>query len=150
MTSRHELGILERDQCLDLLQTVRVGRVIFTEHALPAVQPVNFRIWHGDIVIRVPEGAKLATPSGNLVVAFESDELDPDLHAGWSVTVVGHAQLITDVGDLVELSGLFLRPWIDGRRDYFVRIRTEKVTGRRLSAVARQPVSSPVGIAFSG
>jgi hypothetical protein len=31
----------------------------------------------------------------------------------------------------VELSGTFLKPWVDGRRDHFVRIRTEKMTGRR-------------------
>ncbi len=134
MTPRHDLEILEREQCLDLLQTARVGRLIFTEHALPAVQPVNFQLWHGDIVIRVASGTKLAAAVGNLVVAFETDELDPDLRTGWSVTVVGHAQLVTDVADLVELSGLFLQPWDDGRRDYFVRIRTEKVTGRRLRA----------------
>jgi hypothetical protein len=134
MALRHELEILGQDQCLDLLRTVRVGRLVFTEQALPAVQPVNFRVWQGDIVIRVASGAKLAAAVGNLVVAFETDELDPDLHTGWSVTVVGHAQRITDVGDLVELSGLFLQPGDDGRRDYFVRIRTEKVTGRRLRA----------------
>jgi len=132
MALRHELEILGQDQCLDLLRTVRVGRLVFTERALPAVQPVNFRVWQGDIVIRVGSGAKLAAAVGNLVVAFETDELDPDLRTGWSVTVVGHAQRITDVGDLVELSGLFLQPWDDGRRDYFVRIRTEKVTGRRM------------------
>jgi len=150
MTWRRELEILERDQCLDLLPTVRIGRVIFTEHALPVVEPVNFLLWQGDIVIRVPDGAKLATSSGNLVVAVEIDELDPDLRTGWSVTVVGHAQLITDVGDLVELSRLFLQPWLDGRREYFVRIRTEKVTGRRVSVLADQPVSLPVGVASGG
>ncbi|MGH3959940.1 pyridoxamine 5'-phosphate oxidase family protein [Mycobacterium sp.] len=134
MPPRHKLEIVERDQCLDLLQTVRVGRLVFTEHALPAVQPVNFRMWQGDIVIRVAGGEKLAAAVGNLVVAFQADELDPDLRTGWSVTVIGHAQLITDVDDLVELSGIFLQPWVDGRRDYFVRIRTEKVTGRLLRA----------------
>ena len=134
MTPRHDLEILEREQCLDLLHSARVGRLIFTEHALPAVQPVNFQLWHGDIVIRVASGTKLAAAVGNLVVAFETDELDPDLRTGWSVTGVGHAQLITDVADLVELSGLFLQPWDDGRRDYFLRIRIEKVTGRRLRA----------------
>jgi hypothetical protein len=40
--------------------------------------------------------------------------------------------VITDMPDLVELSGIFSRPRIGGRHDYFVRIRTEKVTGRRL------------------
>lgn len=132
MTVRQQLEVLDREQCLDLLDTVRVGRLVFTEDALPAVQPVNFRLHRGDVVIRVAGGAKLTAATGNAVVAFEADELDPDLRAGWSVTVVGHADLITDVTELVELSGTFLQPWVDGRRDHFVRIRTEKVTGRRL------------------
>lgn len=134
MTPRHEFEILERDRCLELLHMVRVGRLVFTEHALPAIQPVNFRAWRGDVVIRIAGGAKLAAAVGNQVVAFEADELDSDLRAGWSVTVVGHAELITDVDELVELSGVFLRPWVDGRRDYFVRIRAERVTGRLLRA----------------
>lgn len=132
MTVRQQLEVLDRERCLDLLDTVRVGRLVFTEDALPAVQPVNFRLHRGDVVIRVAGGAKLTAATGNAVVAFEADELDPDLRAGWSVTVVGHADLITDVSELVELSGTFLQPWVDGRRDHFVRIRAEKVTGRRL------------------
>lgn len=132
MAPKQVFDILDRKQSLDLLQTVQVGRLVFTEHALPAVQPVNFRLWRGDVVIRVAGGWKVAVAARNIVVAFEADELDAELCTGWSVTVVGHAQLITDVDDLVELSGTFLEPWVDGRRDYFVRIKTEKLTGRRL------------------
>ncbi|OBB76369.1 pyridoxamine 5'-phosphate oxidase family protein [Mycobacterium sp. 852014-52144_SCH5372336] len=131
MTKGQELEILNRRQCLDLLGGVRVGRLVFTEDALPAVQPVNFRLWHDDVVIRVAGGPKLAAATDNQVVAFQADELDADLRTGWSVTVVGHAEPITDVDELVELSGTFLQPWVDGRRDHFVRIRTEKMTGRR-------------------
>jgi nitroimidazol reductase NimA-like FMN-containing flavoprotein (pyridoxamine 5'-phosphate oxidase superfamily) len=131
MSKGQELEVLNRRQCLDLLQGVRVGRLVFTEDALPAVQPVNFRLWRNDLAIRVAGGAKLAAAAHGVVVAFEADELDPDLRTGWSVTVVGHAQPITDVNELVELSGTFLQPWVDGRRDHFVRIRTEKMTGRR-------------------
>ena len=130
MSKGQELEVLNRRQCLDLLQGVRVGRLVFTEDALPAVQPVNFRLWRNDLAIRVAGGAKLAAAAHNVVVAFEADELDPDLRTGWSVTVVGQAQPITDVDELVELSGTFLQPWVDGRRDHFVRIRTEKMTGR--------------------
>ena len=150
MSKGQELEVLNRRQCLDLLQGVRVGRLVFTEDGLPTVQPVNFRLWRNDLAIRVAGGAKLAAAAHNVVVAFEADELDPDLRTGWSVTVVGHAQPITDVDELVELSGTFLQPWVDGRRDHFVRIRTEKVTGRRLRApvddqpTAQQP--SQVGV----
>ncbi|MET0993803.1 MAG: pyridoxamine 5'-phosphate oxidase family protein [Mycobacterium sp.] len=150
MPQRQELEDLDREQCLELLQTVRVGRLVFTEDALPAVQPVNFRLWHGHVVVRIGGGAKLAAAARNLVVGFQADELDPDLRTGWSVTVVGHAQGITDASELVELAGTFSQPWVDGRRDHFVRIRTEQVTGRRLRApVDVQPTEQqpcPVGV----
>lgn len=140
MTDRQRLEVLDRERCLGLLETVRVGRLVFTEDALSAVQPVNFRMHQERVVVRVAGGAKLAAATGNTVVAFQADELDRDLRNGWSVTVVGHANLITDVTELVELSGTFLQPWVDGRRDHFIRIETEKVTGRRLHApVPAQP-----------
>src|SRR3954462_2933116 len=109
--------------------------MVFTEDALPAVQPVNFRMWQGNVVIRVAGGPKLAAAARNLVVAFQADELDADLHAGWSITVVGRTQRITDVSELVQLPGTFLQPRVDGQRDHFVLIRTEKVTGRRLRSI---------------
>ena len=132
MSDRQQLEVLDRQQCLALLQTVRVGRLVFTEGALPAVQPVNFRIYRDNVVIRVAGGAKLAAATNNCIVAFQADELDADLRKGWSVTVVGHAALIVDVADLVEVAGVWLQPWVQGPREHFVRIRTEQVTGRRL------------------
>ena len=139
MSQPQELEVLDRERCLELLASVRVGRLVFTEDALPAVQPVNYRLWRDDVVIRIAGGAKLSAAERNIVVAFEADELDPDLRTGWSVTVVGHAQRITDVSELVELAGTFLQPWVNGRRDHFVRIRTEKVTGRRLRIAVGSP-----------
>jgi nitroimidazol reductase NimA-like FMN-containing flavoprotein (pyridoxamine 5'-phosphate oxidase superfamily) len=117
MPDQQQLEVLDRQQCLALLHTVRVGRLVFTEGALPAVQPVNFRIYHDDVVIRVAGGGKLAAATRNSIVAFQADELDADLREGWSVTVVGHASLIVDVDDLVEVAGVWLQPWAPGRRE---------------------------------
>jgi nitroimidazol reductase NimA-like FMN-containing flavoprotein (pyridoxamine 5'-phosphate oxidase superfamily) len=132
MPKGQELDVLSRRQCLDLLQRVRVGRLVFTEDALPAVQPVNFRVSHDDVIIRVAGGGKLSAAAGHQVVAFQADELDPDLRTGWSVTVVGHAEPNTDIDELVKVAGTFVQPWVDGRRDHFVRIRTERITGRQI------------------
>ena len=144
MSSLQDLEVLDRERSLELLQRVAVGRLIFTERALPAVRPVDFRWWRGDVVIRIADPAMLAAASGNRVVAFEADELDADSRCGWSVTVVGHAQVVTEVPDLIELAGRFSRPQVGARRDYFVRVRTEKVTGRRLGRDAddRQQILS--------
>ena len=133
MLDRQQLEVLDHEECLKLLGSVRVGRLVFTENALPAVHPVNFRLHYGDVAIRVAGGAKLEAAARNYVVAFQADDLEPDLRLGWTVTVVGHAERITDNDELDELSGTFLQPWVDGRRDHFVRIRSEKVTGRRLA-----------------
>jgi len=127
-----ELDLRYREEWMKLVRTASVGRLIFTEQALPAVHLVDFRWWRGDVVIRITDPAVLAAASRNRIVAFETDELDADLQCGWSVTVVGHAQVITEVPDLMELSTIFPRPAIGGRCDYFVRIKTEKVTGRQL------------------
>ena len=132
MSDRQHLEVLDRQQCLALLGTVRVGRLVFTEGALPAVQPVNFRIHGEDVVIRVAGGGKLLAAAHNSIVAFQADELDTELRAGWSVTVVGHAGVIVEVDELVEVSGIWLQPWVEGRRDHFIRVKTEQVTGRRL------------------
>lgn len=132
MAKRADLEVLNRVQCLDLLHTVRVGRLVFTEEALPAVQPVNFRMHQGHVVIRIDGGGKLAAATERSVVAFQADDLDRDLLEGWSVTVVGHAEPIRDVGELVEMTDAWPQPWVQGRRDHIVRILTERVTGRRL------------------
>ena len=139
MSDRRQLEVLDRAQCLGLLGTVRVGRFVCTEDGLPTVQPVNFRMCGDEPVIRVAGGTKLRAAVGNAVVAFEADELDADLRTGWSVTVVGHASVVTDVRELVELSGIWLQPWVGGRRDHFIRIRAEKVTGRLLACAAAHP-----------
>ena len=69
--------------------SVPVGRIAYTRQALPAVEPVNFALDRGDIVVKTDEGSKLAAATRNAVVAFEADCVEPDEHAGWSVTVVG-------------------------------------------------------------
>ncbi|MFI6802128.1 pyridoxamine 5'-phosphate oxidase family protein [Streptosporangium canum] len=47
-----ELQVLTREECLDLLSAAPIGRIVFTDHALPAVQPVNFHLNDQAIVIR--------------------------------------------------------------------------------------------------
>lgn len=123
---------LPAGECLRLLATAPVGRIIYTRQALPAVEPVNFAMHGGNIVIRTGAGGKLAAAIRQTVVAFEADDLDPAARSGWSVTVVGHCQEVTGAGEIGELHKLGLRPWAPGAEGYFIRIRPGIVTGRRL------------------
>jgi hypothetical protein len=44
---------LTRGQSLCLLASVRLGRIVFTHRALPAIRPVNHILDGEDIVIRI-------------------------------------------------------------------------------------------------
>ena len=123
---------LSRAECLRLLATASIGRISYTRQALPAVEPVNFGLQDGAIVIRTDAGGKLAAATRLAVVAFEADDLDPVLRSGWSVTVIGRCEEVTDAGDVAGLDRLGLESWAPGTRNHFIRIVPAIVTGRRL------------------
>jgi len=128
------LEILDEDECRALLSRAEIGRIVFTHHALPAVQPVNFAVTGGDIVIRTSRASRLAKAAADTIVAFEIDEFDTAAKTGWSVVAVGPARHVGDPGDAAALAALPLQSWAPGDRDYFIRIRPELITGRRIGA----------------
>ncbi len=126
------LDELTRDECLRLLASVPVGRIVYTRRAMPAVELVNFALDGGDIVVRTDGSGKLAAATRGAVVAFEADTLDASQHRGWSVTAVGHSREVTDPADLARLRETGPRPWAPSEREHFIRITPGILTGRRL------------------
>ncbi|MEU7863974.1 pyridoxamine 5'-phosphate oxidase family protein [Nonomuraea sp. NPDC049141] len=124
------LQVLSHEECMRLLPSCPIGRIVFTDRALPAVQPVNFCLDGEDIVIRTAAGSKLAAATRNAVVAFEVDDFDSGERTGWSVTVVGYAR-VADDSQVARLERLPLTPWAhDG--DHFIVVTTVEATGRRI------------------
>ena len=134
---------LSRNECLTLMASVPVGRIVYTQRALPAVELVNFALDEGDIVIKTDGSGKLAAATRGAVVAFEADQLDLADQSGWSVTAVGPSSEVTDPGELARLRTIGLKPWAPGERDHFIRISAVMLNGRRLrtngTQLARQP-----------
>lgn len=127
------LSTLDRASCLSLLGTQRLGRVVFTHRALPAILPVNFLLDPAGVVLRIRPGSALATLADGAVVAFQTDSVDGATGSGWSVTVVGRAEEVTDPA-LRRRAEDQLVPWAGAPRDRVVVISLEQVTGRRLMA----------------
>jgi nitroimidazol reductase NimA-like FMN-containing flavoprotein (pyridoxamine 5'-phosphate oxidase superfamily) len=134
-SSPTSLTALSREECLRLLATVPIGRLVFTRRALPAIHPVNFVLDGASVIVRTAAGSKLAAAVNHAVVAFEADELDFETRTGWSVTVIGHSREITDAAELRRLRELPLDTWGPGPRDHIICIKAELVTGRRLEHV---------------
>jgi nitroimidazol reductase NimA-like FMN-containing flavoprotein (pyridoxamine 5'-phosphate oxidase superfamily) len=89
---------LTREGCLRLLGTAAVGRIVFTEAAMPAVEPVTYVLDGEAVVFHVPPGGTLAAATHDAVVGFQVDSIDPTTRAGWSVLGIGKAYEVTDPG----------------------------------------------------
>jgi uncharacterized protein len=131
-TDSPALEHLSPDECMRLMGSVAVGRIVYTRQALPAVELVNFALVDGDIVIRTSAEGKLAAATRGAVVAFEADTVDIDGHAGWSVTIVGQARAVSDAEEIGCLERVALTPWVPGSGGHFIRISPAIVNGRRV------------------
>src|SRR5437868_2616468 len=87
---------LDRDERLRLLATAAIGRVVFTDRALPAAQPVNYLLDGEEVVFRTGNGSKLAAATSRRVVEFGVDELDYLTQTGWTARGVGIAYEVVD------------------------------------------------------
>lgn len=86
---------LSAEECRRLLAEAVVGRVAFTDRALPAIAAVPCRLTPtGDLLLTVPGGSRLAGAMHDAVVAFQVD----DLAQGWTVTVVGEVRDVEPAG----------------------------------------------------
>jgi uncharacterized protein len=125
--------VLSAGECLRLLASVPVGRIVYTRKALPAVDLVDFTMDAGDIVIRTDADGTLAAATQHAVVAFEADELDSAGGRGWSVTAVGQSREVTDLRDITQLREKLVRRWSAVGGEHFIRITPGIVNGQRLA-----------------
>lgn len=127
------IEVLGELECWELLAAAKVGRVGVCIGAMPAIFPVNFVLDDEAVIFRTGEGTKLKAATNNAVVAFQCDQVDELEHTGWSVLGVGIAETVTEPEEAERLRHLPLWPWAGGRREAYVRVRLEFVSGRRIA-----------------
>ena len=136
----HEgIDVLDRTECYSLLGTQRLGRVAVRLTDELVILPVYYALLDGDIIFRTSGGTKLNAALLRTRVAFEVDHEEP----GWSVLVSGHAEEVRDTGERAAARACLGSRWPAGQRECIVRVRAEKVTGRRLRVLvtSRRPLT---------
>ncbi|MFI7065739.1 pyridoxamine 5'-phosphate oxidase family protein [Kribbella sp. NPDC050124] len=136
---RTGLEILDPAECLRLLQSMPVGRLVFTQRGLPAIRLVNFSVDGDTIVFASDDGEKFRAAVRGDVVAFEVDDVDLDRHVGWTVTCIGHLSVVP-ADEAARLRRVTpLRPWAPLHERRMVRLRAEELSGRRLLPWGQRP-----------
>jgi RimJ/RimL family protein N-acetyltransferase len=134
IVEQQSVTVLSREDSIQLLRSVPVGRIVFTHRAMPAITPVNFSVLdNGDVVIRTALGSRLSAATNDAVVAFEADSYDGVSHEAWSVVITGRAEHVVSDDELAAIDGALRAPWAAGDRGVVIRIGTEIVEGRRLT-----------------
>jgi hypothetical protein len=126
------LAILGRAECLQMLRSVPLGRLVYTRAGLPAVRLVNFVLDDDTMVFSTGHGDKFRAAERGDVVAFEADDVDLERHVGWTVTAIGHLSVVTDDEVDALRRALPLHPWVPMDDPQLVRLGIESVQGRRL------------------
>ena len=79
------LQVLDRSTCVELLQTVVIGRVAWVTASGDAiVVPVNFIVVDDGVVFRTAEGDKLDAAEAGRRLCFEADDVEPSRSGGVS------------------------------------------------------------------
>jgi nitroimidazol reductase NimA-like FMN-containing flavoprotein (pyridoxamine 5'-phosphate oxidase superfamily) len=126
------LETLSTEECETLLANHAFGRVAVWSGDHPAVLPVLYRLLDGDVVFRTAPGEKLIAATLGQEVVFEIDAVEPARRTGWSVNVVGRAEHIVDHNEKERAAQLGLEPWAGDYRNEYMRLRTKRVSGRRI------------------
>jgi nitroimidazol reductase NimA-like FMN-containing flavoprotein (pyridoxamine 5'-phosphate oxidase superfamily) len=136
-----DLVELDEAECLRLLAGGVIGRVVFTDAALPAAQPVTYLLDGEEVVFRTAGGSKLAAATRGAVVAFQVDEFDPHMRTGWTVLGIGEAYEVVVPERLAELAERMPEPWAPNRTAHTIVVPLQRLTGRRLVTVP--PAAEP-------
>jgi nitroimidazol reductase NimA-like FMN-containing flavoprotein (pyridoxamine 5'-phosphate oxidase superfamily) len=108
------------------------GRVGFLDHGELVVLQQNHVIDGQDPVFRTAHGSKLSAAEGQNLAAFEADHYDEQARTGWSVLVIGRAEMVYDEAEVQRLNSRGLHPWVTAvERPFWIRIRATSVSGRR-------------------
>ena len=133
--SRTWLEELDGQQCAELLAISWMGRLAVNVGDHPEIFPVNhaFDPLTGDIAFPSRTGTKLHAAIAAPWVAFEVDGVDGDDGSGWSVLVVGRAEEITNRHEIEHMIRLRKAGWALSEQSRWLRIRPQRITGRRIS-----------------
>jgi nitroimidazol reductase NimA-like FMN-containing flavoprotein (pyridoxamine 5'-phosphate oxidase superfamily) len=136
---------LEEDVCRQMLARCSFGRVAFgDDEAGLTILPVNCVCSDDAVLFRAQAGSALDRLGAGRVVAFEADQIDPIAESGWSVLVRGTATHLTDRQRIDALAQAAVHPWAPGRRDRWIEIHPQQITGRIIRRYRQIGDAAPV------
>jgi hypothetical protein len=120
--------------CEELLRAGVFGRLGVSAPDGPHVIPLNYAVIDDAVVVRTTPHGVAGRRGPGTVAAFEIDYVEYDGQRGWSVQARGPLEAVPEA-ELAHVAPAWVpRPWADGARPLFLRLRWTELTGRRIGA----------------
>jgi uncharacterized protein len=134
--------VLGEPECRELLAGATLGRLAFTDGALPVVVPVPYALHDEHVVLATRRGSAMAAAVRRAVVAFVVDSFGEAGQDGWAVTAVGPSRLVTRPSEVTALDRL-QRMWRVPIADRcYVAVRPDLLSGWRTAPPEVTPFHS--------
>ncbi|MGW3943437.1 pyridoxamine 5'-phosphate oxidase family protein [Streptomyces phaeochromogenes] len=117
-------------EALWLLEGSALGRLVYPQRDQTVLRPGRHAWEFGRLVVRTP-APSAAVPAS---ATYHVDELRAATGTGWTVTVAGRVDVITDPDEAAHYQRT-LAGWSHGPHDTLLRLHPKTVTGFRLTRV---------------
>jgi nitroimidazol reductase NimA-like FMN-containing flavoprotein (pyridoxamine 5'-phosphate oxidase superfamily) len=129
MSEDFRIEELPEQECWEILDRVRFGRLAMAPMGDPDIFPVNFLVDGSTILMRTAAGTKLADLVINSAVAVETDGQEGDV--AWSVIAKGRARMVDSFTETYAKDEKHLETWLPNEKPIYVEISVESISGRR-------------------
>ena len=138
VSDRRVLEPLSEAECMRLLASGGLGRLVYNSRYGPTAMPTVYRIEGESVVLGTwdpalfDEDLRTGIAHAEYQVAVEADQLDLEAREGWIVLVRGAAHHLDTEAERAPLIGAGLEPWIDGVAAHFIRVTPTSTWGNRV------------------
>jgi hypothetical protein len=140
VNARRVLERLGEAECMELLASGGMGRLVFNSRYGLTALPVVYKIDGGSIVLGTwdpvfDEDLRTGIAYADYHVAVEADQIDQQAREGWIVLARGAAHHLDTEAERTPFINAGLEPWVEDVSSHFIRVSPTSIFGVR----TRQP-----------
>src|SRR6202035_3719338 len=138
VSARRAVERLDEPECMELLSTAKIGRLVYNSRYGPVALPSEYKIHEGSIVFRTyrvtftEEDLRTGIAHAEYQVVVEVDHIDPEAREGWVVLVRGTAHQLDTEAERASVSDVGLESWVEGEPEHFIRVDPISIAGQRI------------------
>ena len=135
--ARRVVEHLSAAECMELLASVGLGRLVYDSRYGPIALPVVYTIDGESIVLTtwdpvIDEDLRTGIAHAEYQVAVEADQTDLEAREGWFVLARGPAHHLDTEAERASIINAGLKPWVEDVSRHYIRVSPTGIWGNRI------------------